>query len=653
MPSSLQSTALLLRLALVGFTILVAGARGAAPSVDHLKQLTIEELMSIEVTSVSRGPMPLGDAPSALQLITQQDIRRSGATSIPEVLRLANNLNVARKNSLLWGVSARGFNTELANKLLVLVDGRTVYTPLFSGVRWEVQDYLLEDIDRVEVISGPGGSVWGANAVNGVINITSKTARDTQGFYAEAGGGNQLRELFAVRYGGQLAPEVHFRVYGKHFDRAPEALASGGDAGDGGSLRQGGFRLDATPAPQGALTVQGDYYHGMVGKPGAGASKMAGGNLLSRWSQVLADGSDLQLQFYYDRAFSRQPFAPGLFGPAGKFTDELETYDFDLQHTTTVLANQTFTWGAGYRLMRDVTKDAPALGFSPRNLRQDLFSGFAQHQLPVRASSVLTIGTKIEHNDYTGFEVEPSLRWQTALTPDQMVWTAVSRAVRTPSRIDRDIRQPSSGRTILAGGRDFRSETVLAFEGGYRTQLGEKLIGSAALFYNEYEHVRSLSLTPTTLLPLFFGNDLEGETYGVELTAKYDVLPWWRLDAGYTRLETDLRVRPGGQDFNNTLNETSDPETQSMLGSSMDLPGGLEFDARLRWVGDLVTNNSGRPAIVPSYTELDVRLGFRLSPEVEISIVGQSLLDNQHPEFGLPGPGRVEIRRSIFAKVAC
>lgn len=623
-----------------------------APSLSALKLLSIEELMEIEVTSVSRSPVALSDAPSALQVLPQQAIRRSGATSIPEALRLANNLNVAQKNAHDWGISARGFNTELANKMLVMIDGRTVYTPLFSGVRWGVQDYLLEDLERIEVVSGPGGSVWGANAVNGVINITSKHAKDTQGFYGELGGGNQLRHSSGLRYGGRLAPNVHFRVYGKYSERESEVLASGQEVRDDSNLRQFGFRLDADTAARGSVTVQGDYYHGWEGLPLLGDAKVAGGNFLSRWTQLLANGSEMKLQFYYDRTFVRQPVAAGPFNAAGTFSDDLDTYDLDFQHSIRSGENHAVVWGLAYRFAADETKSAPGLGFDPASVDHETFSAFLQDQFWLGNSAFVTVGSKVEHNHYTGFEVEPSVRVQGHLATDHMIWASVSRAVRMPSRIDRDLRQPSGAFNILAGGRHFKSESVIAYEAGYRGRLGNRIVGSLSFFYNEYSDIRSLRPTPATILPLHFANDLEGETHGVELSFSYDPLEWWRLTGGYTLLKSDLRVRPGGMDLNNALNETSDPENQIALGSSMDLPAGIELDAHLRWVDTLVNNNNGQVGTVPSYLDLTVRMGIHLNDQWEFSVVGHNLLDDHHPEFGVPSPARVEIRRSVFGKVA-
>ncbi|HET9389873.1 MAG TPA: TonB-dependent receptor, partial [Steroidobacteraceae bacterium] len=439
-------------------------------STAELKKLSVEELMDVEVTSVSRRPEKLSETASAIQVITGQDILQSGAQSIPEALRLADNLQVAQKNSHDWAISARGFNTDLANKLLVLVDGRTVYTPLFSGVFWDIQDYPLEDVDRIEVISGPGGTLWGANAVNGVINVITRSARDTQGLYLDGGGGSHWEESFTARYGGTLAPDVNFRVYGRYFDADSEVLADGHHASD--SWRQGraGFRVDAQPSTQDELTVQGDYYNGSADQTTPNDSQFSGGNILGRWSRSLADDSDMSLQAYVDNTRLSLGESPLLFAPAGTFKDRLDTYDVDFQYHFRAGQLQQIVWGLGYRYTHDVVNNALSLSFFPPVLNQSLYSGFVQDQIQLRPDLFLTAGTKLEHNDYTGFEVEPSLRLHWNFTASQTLWSAVSRAVRTPSRIDHDLAEPapSTGLVILEGNPDFRSETVVAYELGYR-----------------------------------------------------------------------------------------------------------------------------------------------------------------------------------------
>ena len=410
------------------------------------KKLTLEELMNLDVTSVAKAPQPYAEAPAAIQVVTGEDIQRSGASSIPEALRLADNLEVAQVNAHDWAISARGFNANLGNKLLVLMDGRTIYTPLYGGVEWNVQDYLLEDIDRIEVISGPGGTLWGANAVNGVINITSKSAADTQGLYLEAGGGSELQDFTGVRYGGTLASNVYFRVYGKYFDRNSETFTNGNTASDSWAMGQGGFRVDAGGTPQNHLTLQGDFYSQGEDDGSIGHEKASGGNMLGRWSHVFSGDSDMSLQMYYDRTYLSQPFAsspaapPYYTGfPAASLTDALDTYDLDFQHRFRLGERNDIVWGLGYRFTHEVDEDISVVRFSPPVLDQNLYSGFAQDEIMLQERLFLTLGSKLEHNDYTGWEVEPSARLQWNFTSKQMVWAAVSRAVRTPSRYDEDL----------------------------------------------------------------------------------------------------------------------------------------------------------------------------------------------------------------------
>ena len=622
----------------------------------ELKKLSVEDLMDIEVTSVSKHPEKLSETASAIQVVTGGDIRRSGASSIPEALRLADNLQVAQKGSQGWAISARGFNTDLANKLLVLMDGRSVYTPLYSGVFWDVQDYLLEDLDRIEVISGPGGTLWGANAVNGVINIISKSAKDTQGLYMEGGGGSELRGFGGARFGGTLASNVYYRVYGKYFDRDGAVFANGNDAGDSWNMGRGGFRMDAETSLQNTFTLQGDYYSGREDVITGGETEVAGGNVLGRWSHTFSEDSDMSLQLYYDRTHLATPKPAFFAAPAGTLVDDLDTYDLDFQHRFRLGERNHVVWGLGYRFTHDRVKNAPSVVFVPAVLDHDLFSGFVQDEIMLHEKLLLTLGTKLEHNDYTGYEVEPNGRLQWNVTPKQMFWGAISRAVRTPSRIDHDFQQPTGLAApfdnLFLPGTNFTSETLIAYELGYRAQLISKVAASISAFYNEYDDVRSSTPTPVFGFPLVFENNLEGETYGFELSATYQPLDWWELRAGYNLLKEDIRVKSGEVDFSNGLNETADPQQQFSVRSSMDLQQNVEWDARLRWVDTLHNNNGPTPGTVPSYFELDVRLAWRPTKRIELSVVGQNLLHDHHPEYGFPSPTREEIQRSVYGKVS-
>jgi iron complex outermembrane receptor protein len=622
-----------------------------SPTIGELKRLNVEDLMNIQVTSVARRPEKLIEAASAIQVITQEDIRRSGATSIPEALRLADNLQVAQKGSHDWAISARGFNTELGNKLLVMIDGRTVYTPLYSGVFWDVQDYLLEDIDRIEVISGPGGALWGANAVNGVINIITKSAADTQGLYAEAGGGSQPQDFAGVRYGGALAPGTRFRVYGKYFNRNAEVLANGNSGSDAWRQGRGGFRVDSERSAQDRLTVQGDFYGSREAMQTPGIAYTSGDNILARWSHDVSEQSDLSLQSYFDQTHLTDPVAPLVFSgaPAGTLHDDLNTYDVDFQHRFRIGPANRIVWGLGFRRTHDVVGNAPAVAFLPAVLDHNLYSAFVQDEILVRKNLSFTLGTKLEYYDYTGVEVEPDARLSWNLSSDQALWAAISRAVRTPSRIDRDLSEAAPPYLVVVkGGANYTSETVIAYELGYRAQLTSTFTMSISSFYNSYDDVRSVSVTPNTILPYYFANNLYGHNYGLEFSGHYQVLDGWSLHAGYTLLEEHLHVQPGQFDVNNARYETADPEHQLSFRSSLNLPGRVELDAGLRWV-DTLHNTTGT---VPAYFELDTRLAWHAGERLELSIVGQNLLHNHHPEYGLPGPTRVEIQRSIYGRVA-
>jgi len=629
-----------------------------ADSTGELKQLSLEQLMDIQVTSVARHSESILEAPASVQVITRDEIRRSGATSIAEALRLADNLQVAQKNAHDWGISARGFNASLANKLLVMIDGRTVYTPLFSGVFWNDQDYLLEDIERIEVISGPGGTLWGANAVNGIINIITRSAADTRGLYAEAAGGNQLKSLAGARYGGSLGSEASYRVYGKYFDRDDEVYPGGRRAGDGWHQAQTGFRIDSTASPRDMLSLHGDFYQGHVGVDIGGAGQTAGGNVLGRWTHTMSDESDLNLQTYYDRTHLVDPIPQAalngvVLAPAGLLRDDLTTYDIDLQHRFSPASSQSLVWGLGYRHTHDVVANAPAIGFLPPTLDQSLFSAFLQDEIALRASLSLILGSKIEHNDYTGFEYEPNIRLRWSIAEDQSLWTAISRAARTPSRIDRDLVEPAPPYiALIRGDSAYGSEYVTAYEAGYKARISPGSTASVAIFRNEYRDVRSLSFTPGNLFPVFIANNVAGHTEGVEVNGDEQLLESWSLHAGYDYLHEKLHVRPGRSDLNDARGETADPKHRFTIRSALNLPARLQWDAAVRWVDSLVVNSGASTGKVPAYFELDTRIGWALSPGLEVSVTGRNLLHDHHPEYGFPSLARIEIERSVQGTIA-
>jgi len=653
-----------------------AQSTGVAEAAVDLKQMSVNDLMNIKVTSVAKEPEKLLDAPSAIQVITNDDIERSGADSLPEALRLADNLEVAQKDVNNWAISARGFSANLADKLLVLIDGRAVYSPLYAGVIWNVQDYPLEDIDRIEVISGPGGTLWGANAVNGVINITSKSAKDTQGGYLEEAVGSQLQNQTEVRYGGNLAPEVYYRVYGEHTQDGSEVFSTGASALDSERVTRTGFRVDSTSAAQNLLTVQGDYYNGIQDLGAAGEGGLSGGNVLGRWSHTFADDSDLSLQLYYDQTYLATPSVaspaalPYYSGfPAAELVDDLQTYDLDFQYHWRLGAANDLIAGLGYRFTDEKDADLGIIRFSPATLRHELFSGFVQDVIALPANLSLTLGTKLEHNGYTGLETEPNARLQWALTPKQMLWAAVSRAVRTPSRYDRDLQVVTGLQNapaplqfpalFLSGSNNFQSETELAYELGYRAELGTRISASVSTFYNDYNDLRSITPTPTTATyiypyPVVFQNNLEGQTYGAEVSANYQPLYWWRLHAGYDLLREHIFIKPGQVDATGALNETADPRNQYFLRSAMDLPDRAELDLAYRWIDSRILDSSPTngpvAGMVPCYFELDARLAWQATKQLELSLVGQNLLHPHHVEYGFPSTTREEVARDVYAK---
>src|SRR6266446_877925 len=449
-----------------------------------LKQLSLEELFDLEVTSVSQKPEPVSKTAAAVHVVTSDDIRRTGALSIPEALRYVPGVEVARVDSRSYAITARGFNGTTANKLLVLIDGRSVYTPLYSGVFWDAQDAFMEDIEQIEVIRGPGATVWGANAVNGVINVISKSAANTQGFLVTGGAGNMERGFAGARYGGALGPRAFFRVYAKAFDRGPSKLPHGQDAGDASRMHQGGLRADWTPTTADGVTVQGDFYGSGIDRRSAGPTDISGSNGLARWTRAFSGHSSLQLQGYYDR--TKREIASTL-------NEALDTYDLTLNHHLAPAARHDVVWGLGFPLTDDDVRNSSALlAFLPPRLTQRLYTGFVQDEIALEADRLyLTMGSKVEHNSYTGFEYQPSLRLAWMPKPEQTLWAAASRAVRAPSRIDRDFFVPAQPPYFLVGDSTFQSEVLYAYELGYKSRPLTDLTASISTFYNVYDKLRS------------------------------------------------------------------------------------------------------------------------------------------------------------------
>jgi iron complex outermembrane receptor protein len=632
-----------------------------------LKQLTLAELGNVEVTTTSKEPEEVWNTPAAVFVITQEDIRRSGATSIPEVLRLAPGVEVARVDSDHWSVGIRGFGAVLGSKVLVLIDGRSVYTPLFSGVYWQVQATPLEDIERIEVIRGPGGTIWGANAVNGIINIITKSAKDTHGSMVSLGGGNVDQGTGGFRYGGGNGRGFNYRIYGMGFTRGPQFHA-GGRNFDDSRMGQAGFRMDWGKGPRDSFTLQGDIYHESAGEtttfglysPPSQATvdenaELSGGNLLGHWKRVVNERSDFQIQAYFDRTNHFEP----------EFGETRDTFDVDFLHHLTLPGQQNFLWGLGARVSpANVVQRVPTIDFLPHHLTDQIYSGFVQDEIPFFSHRLsLTVGSKFEHNNYTGFEVQPSARLLWNRTPRQSFWGSVSRAVRTPSRVDEDI-QLTDFATVTplpiylraSGNRQFRSEELIAYETGYRTLVTSHFYLDLALFYNDYNDLYSFQvgapfLEPSPLpvhaiIPLLTSNGIRGTTKGFEVAPDWKPSSWWELRTSYSYLEMQLENKPGSNDPTSIPGyEGSSPRHQVVIQSFVNLPKKLEFDQTYRYVSALPAQT------VASYQTMDARFGWHITRELELSVGGQNLLQPHFAQYGGDPGGPVEVKRSAYAKL--
>jgi iron complex outermembrane receptor protein len=616
-----------------------------------LTALSIEELADLEVTTVSRRAEPWQRAAAAVYVITREEIARSGVTSIPEALRLAPGVEVARLDTHTWSISIRGFNSTTANKLLVLLDGRSLYTPLYSGVFWDVQDTLLADVERIEVVAGPGGSLWGANAVNGVINIITRSAAQTAGGLIEMGAGEEERRFGAARYGARIGERAHARGYVKGLRRDDDAFADGGDAGNAWRMTQGGFRVDWSDERD-ALTAQGDAYSGELEN---GATDVGGANLLARWSRRQAAGG-FQLQAYWDRTDRRVEQT---------FEAHRDTYDLDLQHELTRGRRHQLVWGLGYRLTADDIGNTDFVAFLPARRRDQLWSAFAQDEIALFGERLaITLGAKLERNDYTGLEVQPNVRLAWLPGERQTWWAAVSRAVRTPSRLDSDVvlTSPLAAPTVpmpvpvvvvVRGSDDFGVEKLVAYESGYRVQPSDRLALDLAAFYNDYTDLRSLeteapvlvpSPSPRVELPVRLGNRLAGRTSGATLAARWTATPRLVVRSSYTYLDCDFRAAAASRDVSSARQiEGSSPRHQLAAAAQLSLPRAVHLAATFRHVDEL-------PAVgVDSYSSLDLALGWQAGTGVELSLVGQNLLDARHREFVAAGSRQLE--RGFYARV--
>ena len=640
----------------------------AAPK--DLGDKSIEDLMNIEVTSVSKKEQKLSTIASAIFVITQDDIRRSGALNLPDVLRMVPGLEVAQVNGGTWEISARGFNAQFANKLLVLIDGRTVYSPLFSGVYWDAQDVPLEDIDRIEVIRGPGATVWGANAVNGVINIITKSAKETKGGLVTAGAGTHALGFGVAQYGGTLGAATDYRVFMEGFGNDSYPSRSGQGGQDGSELLHGGFRADSVLSKADTLTVQGDLYSGNEGaiinlvtltppyvQPLAGQIDIGGGDVLGRWNHTFSPASATTLQIYFDRTTRSRVIE----------SEDVNTFDVDFQHHVGWGSRQDFVWGGGYRNISYVTTGSLDATFNPASQELQVFTGFVQDEITLLPDRLhLTIGAKLEHNYFAGFEFQPSARIAWQMGKDQTIWAGYAGARRTPSPVDREINYsylafpgPGGVPILLSvlGNADKPSEDLNAFEAGYRAQLRSNVSLDVAMFYNVYGQLttyepgtQTIGSDPPPLhvdVPLITSSLMYGETQGVEMAGNWKITSRWTVSPGYALERIHLHLKPTSHDVTSvSTGEGNSPHVQAQLRSTVELPRRFEWNTSVYYVDRLPSEG------VPSYTRLDTNIIWKASEHLSVSVVGQNLLQDHHLEVNSSDQDQLSslIKRSGYVK---
>lgn len=640
----------------------VAGKDDETRLNDELAYLQAESY----VYSAGKKQQKISEVPGAAFVISQNDIQHSGATTIADALRLAPGVQVARYSSHAWAITMRGFNGFFASNLLVMIDGRSVYNTEFSGVYWDIADTMLADIERIEVIRGPGGTLWGANAVNGVINIITKKAKDTQGGLLVGRAGDEEKGSLDLRYGGTIdaASKTYYRVYAKNLAR--DAQKFDNNAKDNWSKHQLGFKVEGEPDASTEWTVQGDTYSEKLHEgiaPLNAPTRSEGANVLARVTEKFSEDSELRVQTYYDYA---QRHAAGI-----KLTDI--TVDLELQHRYRFSKGNEFMWGAGYRLRENKSiSKFPGLLYNPETRREHLFSVFLQDEISlIPKTLLLTLGSKFQHNVYTGFEIQPNARLLWAINPHSSLWTSVSRAVRTPSRTEFDISLtrslPPVAVTIAPnvninvpvtlygqGNKAMKSEITLAYEIGFRQQLSPEFGYDIAAFYNHYRRLRG-SAPQTSLGAAGIAvstqalNNMFGNGYGVELASTWKPFDWWQLKAAYTYSKINLRLENNVQANEEDL-ENSNPRHQVSLFSNMEFDHNWGLDLWLRYTDKLKTTTT---APVNAYLALDMRAFWRPIKQLELSLVGQNLIADTHYEFAQDpsNPTRSAIEKAFYGQV--
>jgi iron complex outermembrane receptor protein len=608
-----------LLLALVIMVVLAGEVLAQTPrsgQLDELKQLSIEELADTDVTSASRRTERLADVAAAITVITGEDLRRMGTMNLAQALRLAGHAHVSQISGPQYGIAARGFSISTANKMLVLIDGRTVYSPVFGGVFWETQDVVIPDVDRIEVTRGPGGSVWGANAVNGVINVITKRATETKGTFVNVSAGSSVLGPYAVRHGGRLGGAGAYRAYAKVRFEDSHQLLSGADANDDFDFGQVGFRIDSDPSRRSQLVLQGDAYTGATGQLSASEANMSGGNLLGRWTMAGASHATV-IQMFVDHTYRRVP---------NQYRGVLNTIDVDAQHHWNT-GRHNIVFGSGYRRYDgDDFGDGPGFFFDPRERTSHRVNIFGQDEIRVARGFFVTFGSKFERNEFTGFEIQPTLRARWSV-PRRSIWGAVSRAVRVPTRFDTDLRFrfPGSTALLLTGSPAFESENVIAYEAGFREQIHERVSVDIATYVNRYDDLRSQETRPGQ--PITLANMMNALTRGVETTVSAQLLPRWQVHASHAYNWKELTFDPGSTDATLGTSEGNDPRHIFKLRSYTTVSDRIEVDGFFRYVSQLPQ------PVVDAYMELDLRVGYRVRPGWDLSLIGTNLLHDRHLEF--------------------
>jgi len=637
---------------------------------DDVLDLDLESLMQIQVTSAGRKEQNMMDVPAAIYVIGRDEIRNSGATSIPELLRMVPGLQVTRIGSSQWAITSRGFNGTFANKLLVQIDGRSVYTPSYSGVYWDVQNVVLEDVERIEVIRGPGATLWGANAVNGIINVITKQASDTQGGLVSIGSGNHEKLMATARYGSQFNQDTYGRFYlYRHEQDAYETLEDKTDAYDDWLITQGGFRLDGDRGLKDAWTIQGDLYQGdrnlrvsdiWIAEPPyqteqIGTFDIDGHNILARWEHTTSDTSAGTMQIYYDYTNREDAY----------LEQTNRTLDIDLQHRFQYAERHDIVWGLGYRLNSDDFSRTFQMDLTPDSDSQQTFSAFAQDEITLLANKVwLTLGSKFEHNDYSGFEVQPNVRVLWKPQDDHRLWASISRAVRTPSRIEDSGRittlvippipfvNPDITVVSILGNSEFTSEELIAYEVGYRYLPSESISFDLALFFNNYEKLQAYNQSSPIDL-IYFGNTISGEVYGLEFTTQWSPTDWLETELSYSYIDIKMEDPQALTGIDQeAMIEGSSPKNQISLKASIALQENLHLNLWGRYVDELEKSSIVADFPVDDYTTLDANIRWQPVDDLELSLVGQNLFDNKHLEFiSEQFTKPTEIGRSIYAKL--